>query len=140
MEHCLVYFSSSTTPFDEQALSVILQQSRLNNARLGITGVLLYVRGSIIQVLEGEKQAVDALYERITRDPRHTRITCALSRPIASRQFGEWHMGYETITARQLAEIQSLVDLENSEAGATQPDESIILKTLRVFYESNRHN
>ncbi|QHV97772.1 BLUF domain-containing protein [Spirosoma endbachense] len=39
---------------------MLLQQSRHANVRTGVAGVLLYVRGSIVQVLEGEKVAVDA--------------------------------------------------------------------------------
>ena len=54
MEHCIVYFSSSVSQFQEEDLTTILQQSRQNNSESGVTGVMLYVRGSIIQVLEGE--------------------------------------------------------------------------------------
>jgi len=64
MEHCIVYFSKSVKPFNENDLTAILQKSHQNNAERNITGVLLYVRGSIIQVLEGEKVTVEALYKR----------------------------------------------------------------------------
>ncbi|WP_461114602.1 BLUF domain-containing protein [Spirosoma jeollabukense] len=35
---------------------------RSQNSQVGITGALLYVRGNFIQVLEGSKQLVEALY------------------------------------------------------------------------------
>ncbi len=140
MEHCLVYFSSSVGLFQEEDLAAILRQSRHNNAKLGITGVLLYVRGSIIQVLEGEKQTVEALYKRIEQDERHTDVSIGLNRPITQRLFANWSMGYETITARQLGEIKAIVDVDNSQELTAEIPEPIIFKTLRVFYQGNRYN
>jgi hypothetical protein len=140
MEHCLVYFSRSCGLFQEEDLAAILQQSRQHNAQVGITGVLLYVRGSIIQVLEGEKEAVEALYKRIERDRRHRDVTCVLRRSIDSRLFASWSMGYETLSVQELDEIKTIVALDKHEDSSSKGEESIILKTLKVFYESNRYN
>lgn len=140
MEHCIVYFSSWVEPFREEDLSTVLAQSRHNNNEAGITGVILYVRGSVIQVLEGEKEPLDTLYRRIEQDPRHTNVTPVLNRPIAQRLFAAWSMGYETITRRQLEEIKTIVDLDNNETASTPLGDHIILKTIRVFYDSNRYN
>ena len=140
MEHCIVYFSKSVEPFNEDDLRVILQKSHQNNPQMGITGVLLYVRGSIIQVLEGEKTAVEILYNRIEQDSRHTNVDRVLSRPIAQRLFGTWSMGYETITDRQLEEMKSIIDLDTKDDILTRPGEHIILKTIKIFYDSNRYN
>ena len=140
MEHCIVYFSSWTEPFREEDLSTVLEQSRRNNNKTGITGVILYVRGNVIQVLEGEKEAINTLYQRIERDQRHTNIIPVLNRPITQRLFAAWSMGYETITTRQLEEIRTIVDLDNNETAGTPSDDHIILKTIKVFYESNRYN
>ena len=140
MEHCIVYFSSWTEPFREEDLSTVLKQSRHNNDKTGITGVMLYVRGNVIQVLEGEKEALDMLYQRIERDPRHTNVSPVLNRPITQRLFAAWSMGYETISARQLEEIKAIVDLDNNDGTATTPTDHIILKTIKVFYDSNRYN
>jgi len=140
MEVCIVYLSSSVEPFKDEDLLKILQQSRTNNAEAGITGVLLYVRGSIIQVLEGDRDTVEALYRRIEEDPRHTRISQLLNRPINQRLFPSWAMGYETITDRQLQDFKDIVDLEDKEKQRVQADDNLILKTIKVFYESNRYN
>ncbi len=139
MEQCIVYFSSSPDLSDQQ-IKTIVEQSRLNNAKSGITGVMLYVRGNIIQVLEGEKEAVEMLYERIQLDSRHAQVTTVLSRPISERLFSAWWMGFETLTDRQLEEITALIDLEKKESLADQPTDHILLRTLKVFYESNRYN
>ena len=140
MEHCIVYFSNWVGPFQEESFSRLLQQSRQNNALKGITGMLLYVRGNVIQVLEGEQQAVEALYERIEQDPRHTNISRVLDRPIRERLFAQWSMGYETLTNQQLDEINILIDLDERAEKVGSQETPIILKTLKVFYESNRYN
>ena len=115
MEHCIVYFSTWREPFQEKDLVATLELSRQNNAVDGITSVTLYVRGNIIQVLEGQKEVVEALYARIQQDHRHTNVTKVLSRPIQKRLFAGSALAYETITTRQLEELKTVVDLGNGE-------------------------
>ncbi len=140
MDHCLVYFSNSVGLFEQEDLLAILAQSRCNNAVAGITGVLLYVRGSIVQVLEGPKPTLEALYQRIAADPRHTNVTKVINRPIQERVFGRWSMGYETMTTQQLEEIEAIVNLAKAENSLTETGEPVLLRMLKLFYESNRFN
>lgn len=71
MDHCLVYFSFSVKPFSTEDISVIFEQSRRNNLEHNITGMLLYMAGSIIQILEGEQKVIENLFEKIKKDNRH---------------------------------------------------------------------
>jgi|GEM_PF-237684 len=137
-EHTMVYFSTSFGLFQEEDLASILQQSRRNNARANITGLLLYLNGSIIQVLEGEKQTLEALYKRIEQDQRHTHVVCVLNRPIRHRLFARWSMAYETLTASQLEDIEAIVNSFGGQASVSSADDAVILKTLKAFYETNR--
>lgn len=139
MEHCIVYFSSSPD-LSVDELQTILTQSRANNAQQGITGVMLYVRGSIIQVLEGEAQVLEELYQRIQQDTRHSQVNTVLSRSIAQRTFGDWSMGFETLNSQQLSEINALIDIDNAQGRGSQLSDPILLRTLKVFYDSNRYN
>jgi hypothetical protein len=111
MDHCLVYFSFSVNPFSTEDIDNILEKSRRNNAECGITGLLLYMNGSVMQVLEGDEKAVDHLFERIKQDNRHQDVTQVFSRPILSRLFANWSMGYETVTAQELENIKHIVEL-----------------------------
>ncbi|WP_420146477.1 BLUF domain-containing protein [Spirosoma sp.] len=139
MEQCIVYFSSAPN-LSLEDLHTILTQSRSNNSQQGITGVILYVKGNIIQVLEGEPTAVEQLYQRIQHDPRHGQISTVLNRPIIQRTFEKWSMGFETITTQQLEEIKDLIDLEGTHGRGSQANDPILLRTLKVFYQSNRYN
>lgn len=92
MEYCIVYLSSSQGILSTDDLTRILDHSQRNNRALGITGILLYFNGCIIQVLEGPQERVKALYEVIWRDPQHTQVIKLYSDSLSSARFriGRW--------------------------------------------------
>ncbi|RZK31621.1 MAG: BLUF domain-containing protein [Hymenobacter sp.] len=137
MPHCIIYFSTSSWSFTSEDIQEILQQSRSWNAQVGITGVLLYMHGHIIQVLEGEKQAVVALFKRIEMDPRHKNVACVLNQSIAKRLFAQWRMGYETLTTQQFGQIRTMIDVDQRLEIPAEENEPAILKTLKAFYKIN---
>ena len=92
----LVYFSRSVSDGDRAMLArlrSILSVSRRNNQRLGITGYLIIDRKSFMQVLEGERKAVNTLFKHIQTDSRHTGVTIIEARDVETRSFGNWAMG-----------------------------------------------
>ena len=93
----LSYASVAITPFSSATLQELLLTSRRNNLQLGITGMLLYRDGEFMQVLEGEQAAVQALYARIARDPRHQRITTILEGTTDAQHFPDWSMGFRDL-------------------------------------------
>jgi hypothetical protein len=90
----LIYESSAARSFSEDEIKVLLDSSRRSNELKGITGILLYRQGQFTQVLEGEEQAVKMLYDKISRDPRHTRVKVRLEQFIPNRSFPNWSMAY----------------------------------------------
>ncbi|GAB3745742.1 hypothetical protein GCM10028817_00920 [Spirosoma pomorum] len=115
----------------------IVEFSRAKNARLGITGVLLYVNGKIVQVLEGQQEAVEGLYKSIQADPRHRDVKTVISHPIAQRLFDKWYMGYETITTKQYEEVENIVSTEPKEEAFVDPEQPVILRMLKRFFDVN---
>ncbi|MFN7926945.1 MAG: BLUF domain-containing protein [Blastocatellia bacterium] len=93
----LVYVSSATELFSEEALLALLVQAREANLRRSITGMLLYHAGNFMQVIEGPENAVQELHKKIMADPRHTNILTLLCRPQQQRQFAEWSMGFKNL-------------------------------------------
>ncbi|MDB5243704.1 MAG: hypothetical protein JWP57_4329 [Spirosoma sp.] len=138
MDICLIYLSSSLKLLQEEDFTSLLEQSRKNNSEKGITGILLCVRGHILQVLEGDQQAVEDLFNRVEKDTRHTDVSIALKRPISQRLFPEWAMGYENLTLRELEQVKRLVNLETSN-GSLLLAKSPILRILQEFYDGNRY-
>jgi hypothetical protein len=91
----LMYASRAAAGVDQEELHTILRRSRATNAREGVTGALcLCTTGRLfIQVLEGGREAVSRLYNRIAADPRHGDVTLLLYEEIAERRFAGWAMG-----------------------------------------------
>jgi hypothetical protein len=133
MDYCVTYFSTAVESTTEHDIFDIVEFSRQKNARLHITGVLLYVNGNIVQVLEGEQEAVEGLYHSIQADPRHTNVRTVVSHPIARRLFRHWYMGYETLTTQQYDEVAQIISDDTS----FDPDQPVILRMLKQFFDSN---
>ena len=72
----------------------LLEVARKENERLGVTGMLLYQEGSFMQMLEGDKQTVLDLYEKIKKDGRHNGVATVLTDDIDERNFEDWTMGF----------------------------------------------
>jgi hypothetical protein len=107
--HC-IYASNETHRFEPPELIELLQKARANNAGLGITGMLLYSEGSFFQVLEGAPEVVEALFGAIGRDERHEKVTRIIFEPIPKRHFGEWTMGFASVTREELERLAGAND------------------------------
>ncbi|MEI6331436.1 MAG: BLUF domain-containing protein [Pseudanabaena sp. ELA645] len=89
----LTYISNFSRSLTKKEIEDIGNISQTNNSREGITGVLLSCRGIFFQILEGEEDRIDRLYERILRDDRHNQILCLKSElNVFERRFPEWSM------------------------------------------------
>lgn len=92
----LCYTSTETQKFATEDLKQLLTQSRETNKSLNITGMLLYGNGGqFIQVLEGKKHLVRALYEKIERDPRHKNVKLLSELYILGCNFKRWSMAFQ---------------------------------------------
>ena len=90
----VIYASSATRRFGPAELVDLLSVSRRNNERLGVTGMLLFKDGNFLQVLEGERGAVRPLFDKISRDPRHSGLLMLRHAEQAHRDFAEWSMAF----------------------------------------------
>lgn len=115
----LMYSSHAIGTVEQATLDQILEQARSNNARLGITGILLFRQGRFFQYLEGPESDVRRLYDDISEDPRHERLRVLVQNPVGERRFSEWSMGYEPLRPAQEPTPpgfrSTFVDLEDTE-------------------------
>ena len=91
----LVYASRAAGAIDDTLVKAIVEASAARNLGQGITGVLCTQPGRdvFLQVLEGARQDVNALYTSIVRDPRHREVTLLSYEEIEQRRFSSWRMG-----------------------------------------------
>jgi hypothetical protein len=92
--YTLAYFSCTKRRWDDADLFSLLEQSRKKNARLDVTGFLIYAEGSFFQWLEGPNDRLEALYDEIRADPRHELVTQILHESLSGREFGSWSMAF----------------------------------------------
>ena len=111
----LVYVSSARNLFTDEQLSELLTKSRNNNTNSGITGLLLYHDGSIIQVLEGEKEAVRQIFDAIGRDKRHSGILQMIEGESENRNFPDWSMGFKHISNEEWGSFAGYFNLQRTE-------------------------
>jgi hypothetical protein len=103
MPYRLIYSSEATAEMARSDLQQMLEESRIRNARRDITGVLVFVDGVFLQVLEGERDDVDDLMQSIRRDPRHKDIKVFHEEEIDRRAFASWRMAYLSPRAEEVA-------------------------------------
>jgi hypothetical protein len=109
-EILLAYSSQAIRHFESRDLVDLLTLARVNNERLGVSGMLLYIDGSFFQVLEGDEELLHALYKKIECDKRHAKVIKLIEEPIDKRTFSNWSMGYAKATRAELATIPGLND------------------------------
>jgi hypothetical protein len=105
-----VYTSRAEPPMTPQALESLLVQCRSRNAQSGVTGLLLYRDGQIIQLLEGSEPVVRALLTRIEVDTRHRDMSVLWSDDYLERLFPDWSMGFRDL-ASEPAGLDGYTDL-----------------------------
>ena len=89
----LMYASRAAEGLKPDALHAIMKKSTTNNPAIGVTGVLCSSGSVFLQVLEGGRSQVSALYNRIAVDPRHRDVVLLTYDEIAERRFAGWAMG-----------------------------------------------
>jgi len=136
----LVYYSRNHVAADAATFALevddILAKSRVNNARDGITGALMFNAGCFAQVLEGPLDKVEAAFERIQQDERHGEVSLLTMEQVATRSFPHWAMGFVGLSdenARRFAAIGSSTGFEPSRFSGDELH--VILRDLTIEEE-----
>jgi hypothetical protein len=98
----------------------ILEKSRANNVRHGLSGVLVGNENWFVQVLEGPYQPLHEVLNRILVDTRHHDVHLFEVAVVPSRLFGTWSMLYSPLDHLDPASVWACVDhfKRRSPAGA----------------------
>jgi len=137
----LVYMSNAGPLPDDNMLSSLLDVARSNNSKLNITGLLAYHDGNYFQVLEGERQAVLELYEKIEKDKRHRGALVVHSGEVTERTFSDWRMAFlafDNMNSGQQDNFLNILSLrEHMEDADRQIDKNLKIH-LETFLRSLR--
>jgi len=94
---CMVYISSAKLGLTDGEIINIVEDARINNEKSEVTGLLLFNSGNFMQLVEGHEPTIEALYEKIRQDNRHTEVKLLLKESITHRNFSAWTMGFKNI-------------------------------------------
>ena len=89
-----IYTSKMSPKVRETDIAEILESSRRNNKKSGLTGLLCFGSRRFLQCLEGPRDSVNETYGRIMADPRHSSIVMLTYEEANYREFEDWLMGY----------------------------------------------
>ena len=130
----LTYASRTSTILGPGDVKDILRSSAKNNIAAGVTGALCLSNGIFLQQLEGDRQAVNALYHRILKDPRHREPAILDFSEIVVRQFGDWSMGLIAATQENRQLFLKYASTADFDPYKMSPG------TLRAFFTDVMHN
>ena len=101
----IIYASRASRALAAAELESLLRVCNNNNRALDVTGLLVYCDGSFLQLLEGEGEGLDGLYDRIRVDDRHDGLRLLTRGALTRRRFAEWSMAFEHVDAERLADL-----------------------------------
>jgi len=122
--HRLIYRSKRAETTTDKDIQDILSACERHNPESEISGVLVHSKNSFFQYLEGEKEYLENLYNKIKEDPRHFDCKLEAIEAINHKVFPGWHMGYKDLDT-------SLVEFNTSVEG------SELLELEKLIYGSN---
>lgn len=132
----LTYMSFAAQEMSDAALQNIVSVSRDKNEKLDVTGMLLYLDKTFLQVLEGESEIIEALIRKIARDSRHHQITLIRKGRIEERMFSDWTMGFNYVSTDDLEHFEANKPYSKQEIFVAQPDHT---QTLFKSFHDRSH-
>jgi hypothetical protein len=95
--HEIVYMSLACEAMSPEQLASLLDGARAHNEAAGITGMMIYHEREFMQLLEGERAVIEALFAKIAEDSRHQQVYLLWDGQIATRNFDDWTMGFASV-------------------------------------------
>lgn len=101
----ILYTSRASTDLPSDEVFRIIETSARNNPARNVTGVLIFHQDRFLQLVEGERPALDELLDVLKRDPRHHDLTVHYREPALKRCFPNWRMRRLGASAEGIEEI-----------------------------------
>ena len=90
----LTYHSVAKPDITIEDVRNIMEVANKKNKELGITGCLIYHNKFFLQILEGEKEIVQEIFDTIKLDDRNDQVTLLSTDQSENRLFKEWAMAF----------------------------------------------
>jgi hypothetical protein len=142
--HILFYCSVANQEMSDDAILDILKVAREHNSQKDITGILVFQKKTreFMQILEGKKEAVFDLLDKIQDDERHTSLELVYDKEVEERTFKNWSMAFadlDTVDKSKLEGVSEFLEKGfTSELLKENPAKtSRLIKTFKTFIEND---
>jgi len=105
----LIYVSSASRVLTADDLKKMLVDSRYKYISNGITGMMLYSKGTFFQALEGEEEQLEKAFESLQTDDIQKSVIKLKSGAEEQRTFFDWSMGFKP-SSEDLSNINGFVN------------------------------
>ncbi len=136
--HALVYVSTAVRPMTLPDIDRLLEVARARNAKLHVTGVLLYDAGHFMQYLEGPAVSMTRVYESIKGSSLHRDIIELLRERINTSEFPEWSMAFRSANAFGMSHPAQQGDLLSQRLAPSREPVSAARLFLAKFWARGR--
>ncbi|MCK8522202.1 BLUF domain-containing protein [Aquimarina sp. D1M17] len=98
MRYVISYVSTINPQVSDMNVTELMDHVKHRNTDLEITGILIYSEGNFFQVLEGEKDIIHSIFNKIKNDTRHYNIIKILDKEIEDHSFSKYHSSFTVIS------------------------------------------
>ena len=135
----LIYHSTSTYESSPEDLIGYLNFIRLENIRLNVTGILLYLNSEILHIIEGETEIILPLFEKVRVDVRHTNVKKLIHFNIKERAYNDWSMSFKQVSGKDMMSVKGYLNIDDNKTGLPQTTEksAYLLMLINSFKDQN---
>ncbi|RME65060.1 MAG: hypothetical protein D6782_07060 [Alphaproteobacteria bacterium] len=135
----LVFASAATRPFDDGSLSHMVRAADARAVADNLTGMMLFLDGNFLFIVEGASAAVEAAFAETRGDPRHSATMVLLREEGDKRLFADWSMGYRRMLASDPARPAGAFELNRAALRARFAGGAAmrLLPLVARFYQTN---
>ena len=123
----LIYKSRASSELDDEGLKEILEIARKYNIPQNITGCLLYHDGQFLQMLEGEHEVIQNLYQKIKHDSKHLDSVVLHMNEIKKRTFNDWSMAFKALSDDEIMQLAGVTTFKALETENEHSKESKLI-------------
>lgn len=98
----LIYISTTSHRWSDEEIVALLDEASDGHDAMGISGMLLYCDGVLLQVIEGSEESVRQFYSSVLIDDQHQGVVSLAEEYIPERNFPQFAMGYRRVTLDDL--------------------------------------
>jgi len=132
----LIYVSTSSRMLTVDDLKKLLVDIRYKYINSGITGMMLYSKGTFFQALEGEEEQLEKVFENLQSDDIQKGVIKLKSGKEEQRTFFDWSMGFKP-SSGDFSKISGFVDPLRYDFLTEHDQQHPAVNLLKAFAQHN---